>query len=104
MNLVELLRLSPALQNALIIVGALILILAVSFMLRAKVFCQYLRQMTGIDLSPHEVKAMFRRKGRDGVRELLLDRTIRADLAENEPLVPPDIAEVPQLDRGTIHR
>ena len=104
MNLPELLRLSPALQNALISVGALALILVISFMLRAKVFCQYLRQMTGIDLSPREVKEMFRRKGRDGVRELLLDRTIRADLAENEPLVPPDAALPQRLDRETIHR
>lgn len=92
MNLPELLSLSPALQNALTIVGALVFILLISFTLRAKVFCQYLRQMTGIDLSVREVKDTFRRRGRDGVRELLLDRTIRADLAENQPLVPPDTA------------
>jgi len=91
MNLPELLRLSPALVNALTIVVALLLILLISFLLRAKVFCQYLRQMTGIELSPSEVKEAFRRRGRDGVRELLLDRTIRADLEENPPLIPPDV-------------
>ena len=90
MNLPELLRLSPALVNALTIVAALLLILLISFLLRAKVFCQYLHQMTGIELSPSEVKHAFRRRGRDGVRELLLDRTIRADLEENPPLIPPD--------------
>lgn len=91
MNLPELLRLSPALLNALTIVAALLLILLASFLLRAKVFCQYLHQMTGIELSPSEVKEAFRGRGRDGVRELLLDRTIRADLEENPPLIPPDV-------------
>jgi hypothetical protein len=90
LNLPELLRLSPALVNALTIVGALLLILLISFLLRARVFCQYLNQMTGIELSPNEVKEAFRRRGRDGVRELLLDRTIRADLEENPPLIPPE--------------
>jgi hypothetical protein len=90
LNLVELVRTSPALLNALWIVGALVLILLLSFAMRAKVFCQYLKQMTGIDLSPREVKDAFARRGRDGVRELLLDRTIRADLEENPPLIPPE--------------
>jgi hypothetical protein len=90
MNIPEVLRLSPVLVSALWIIGALILILLLSFLMRAKVFCQYLNQMTGIDLSPREVKDAFARRGRDGVRELLLDRTIRADLEENPPLIPPE--------------
>ena len=90
MNVPELLRLSPSLVNALWIVGVLLVILIISFALRAKVFCQYLNQMTGIDLSPSEVKDAFRRRGRDGVRELLLDRTIRADLEDNPSLIPPE--------------
>jgi hypothetical protein len=90
MNLPELLQLSPVLVTALWIVGALVLILFLSFAMRAKVFCQYLHQMTGIELSPGEVKDAFARRGRDGVRELLLDRTIRADLEENPPLIPPE--------------
>ncbi|MEO8217889.1 MAG: hypothetical protein ABI718_12480 [Acidobacteriota bacterium] len=90
MNVAELLSLSPSLVNALWIIGVLVIILLTSFALRAKVFCQYLNQMTGIVLSPAEVKDAFRRRGRDGVRELLLDRTIRADLEDNPSLIPPE--------------
>ena len=90
MNLPEVLRFSPALVSALWIVGVLAFILVLSFLMRARVFCQYLHRMTGIELSPREVKDAFARRGRDGVRELLLDRTIRADLEENPPLIPPE--------------
>jgi len=88
MNFAELLKLSPALANAVIIVIALVGILILSLALRAKVFCQYLGQMTGIELSPAEVREAFRARGRDGVRELLLSKTITADLAENKPSIP----------------
>ena len=88
MNFAELLRMSPALANALVIAFTLAVILAVSLALRARTFCQYLFEMTGIELSPGEVREVYRRKGRDGVRDLLLARTITADLAENAPSIP----------------
>ncbi len=88
MNIGELLKLSPALANALEIVGVLVLLLATSMLLRARIFCQYLNRMTGIELSPGEVRDAFHRRGRDGVRELLLAKTISADLAENAPSIP----------------
>jgi hypothetical protein len=65
----------------------LILILVVSFRSRAKVFCQYLFAMTGIELQPAEVRRVFRENGREGVRELFLDLIIREDLKRG-PLVP----------------
>lgn len=89
MNVQELLANSPALADALKVVAGLVVILLVSLAVRAQVFCQYLRQMTGIELSPSEVRDTFRRRGRDGVRELLLDKTIRADLADGGPVRPP---------------
>lgn len=89
MNFRELLSLSPALVVGLEIVAVLTVILIASLLLRARMFCQYLREMTGIELSPAEVRATFGRKGREGVRELLLDRTIRADLEESSVSIPP---------------
>jgi hypothetical protein len=88
MNFSEILSLSPALANALAIVAVLVVILLLSSLLRAKVFCQYLGQMTGIELKPKEVREAFLRNGRDGVRELLLDKTIRADLADGPTSIP----------------
>lgn len=58
----------------------LLLILIVSFRARAVVFCQYLKKMTGIQLSPSEVKRVYEEKGAEGVRDLFLDLIIREDL------------------------
>lgn len=71
----------------LISAGILLLILIISFRSRAKVFCQYLETMTGISLSPSDVRRVYREKGREGVRELFLDLIIREDLKEG-PLDP----------------
>jgi hypothetical protein len=71
----------------LVFAGLLLLILVVSFRSRAIVFCQYLRAMTGIELKPTEVKRVFKKRGKDGVRELFLDLIIKEDL-KTGPLIP----------------
>lgn len=76
----------------------LLFILIVSFGSRARVFCQYLNYMTGIRLTPREVKLVFRKKGKPGVRELFLDLLIRADLEESPVITPESEAEKPVAD------
>lgn len=74
-----------------IVAIVLTFILVVSFGSRAKVFCQYLKYMTGIKLTPREVKKVFRQGGKPGVRELFLDLLIRADLDDDATLaITPD--------------
>lgn len=69
-------------------------ILVVSFRARAVVFCQYLEQMTGIELQPTEVRRAFQERGQNGVREMFLDLIIREDLKEGPIEVPEEaIAE-----------
>ncbi len=70
-------------------IAVLLFILIVSFLARSRVFCQYLRYMTGIQLTPGEVKKIFRLRGKSGVRELFLDLLIREDLKDS-PLITPD--------------
>ena len=60
----------------------LLLLLVVSFASRPRVFSQYLRTMTGIAVSPGEVRRVYKQRGRAGVRELFLDLLIREDLRE----------------------
>ena len=71
------------------IAASLLLILIISFRSRARVFCQYLHYMTGIRLTPGDVKKVFRERGKAGVRELFLDLLIREDL-EDTPTITPD--------------
>ncbi len=68
-------------------------LLTISFGSRARVFCQYLRLMTGIAVTPREVKKIFKLRGKAGVRELFLDLLIREDLAETPVITP----ETPRL-------
>ncbi len=70
------------------IAGGLLLILIISFRVRARMFCQYLRLMTGINLTPGEVKQIYRIRGREGVRELFLDLMIREDLEDTATITP----------------
>ncbi len=72
----------PSLDWSVPLITAVILaiILIISFRSRARVFCQYLELMTGIALTPQEVKKIFRIRGQAGVRELFLDLLIREDL------------------------
>ncbi len=68
----------------------LLLLLLASFFSRARVFCQYLQHMTGIVLKPTAVRAAFKRHGRAGVRDLLMDLLIKQDLADPSRRVTPD--------------
>lgn len=68
----------------------LLLLLLVSFLSRARVFCQYLQHMTGIQLKPAVVRGAYKRHGRAGVRDLLLDLLIKQDLADPSRRVTPD--------------
>ena len=70
----------------------LLLLLVASFLSRPRVFCQYLRHMTGIQLDPRLVQRTYRRKGRGGVRDLLMDLLIREDLSDPRRVVTPDSA------------
>lgn len=75
-----------------ILIGFTVLLLAllvVSFASRPRVFSQYLRAMTGIAITPREVRRVFKQRGRTGVRELFLDLLIREDLRE-EGVARPD--------------
>ena len=69
---------------ALLLLG----ILFISFRSRAVVFCQYLKKMTGIELSPKEVRRVYAEKGDEGVRELFLDLIIREDLKTTAREIP----------------
>ena len=66
------------------------MILIASFVSRSRVFCQYLKHMTGIELKPAAVRRVFRANGRGGVRDLLLDLLIQEDLADDSRRVTPD--------------
>ncbi|HSM13720.1 MAG TPA: hypothetical protein VLA66_06600 [Thermoanaerobaculia bacterium] len=67
----------------------LLVVLLVSFASRPRVFSQYLRLLTGIRVTPSEIKRVYAERGRAGVRELFLDLLIREDLAE-EGVASPD--------------
>ncbi len=77
--------------GALASVSVLLILLVVSFLSRAKVFCQYLKHMTGIALRPATVRRAYAAGGRGAVRDLLIDLLIQQDLADPErPKVTPD--------------
>lgn len=72
--------------------GILLFILVISFRSRAIVFCQYLKTMTGVELKPRQVSGIFKKQGKDGVREMFLDLIIKQDLSETGPLqIPKDL-------------
>ena len=72
----------------IVFVIVLLVILVISFGSRSRVFCQYLRVMTGIDLTPGEVQTVFKMRGKAGVRELFLDLLIREDLKDAPTITP----------------
>jgi len=76
--------------------GVLLVLLVVSFQSRARVFTQYLRHMTGIRLSPHDVGRIFRERGQGGVRDMFLELIIREDLRDG-PRITPDSPADPHL-------
>ncbi len=89
----EILGLSPITLyqlGAASVVSVLLLLLLASFMSRSRVFCQYLNHMTGIKLKPGTVQALYKRRGRAGVRDHLIDLLIKEDLADPNRVVTPD--------------
>jgi len=66
------------------------MILIASFVSRSRVFCQYLKHMTGIELRPAAVRRVFRSNGRGGVRDLLMDLLIQEDLDDDSRKVTPN--------------
>jgi hypothetical protein len=82
---------APASWTMLGVALALLVLLVVSFRSRAYVFCQYLKAMAGIALKPSDVRAAFKRGGKEGVRELFLDLIIREDLKSGPIPIPEDL-------------
>ncbi len=68
----------------------LLALLVASFVSRSRVFCQYLRHMTGIELKPGVVRKLFQKKGRAGVRDMLIGLLIQEDLGDPDRVVTPD--------------
>lgn len=66
----------------------LLSLLVISFRSRSTVFCQYLKTMTGISLKPADVTHAFKSGGKEGVRDLFLDRIIREDLKQGPAEIP----------------
>lgn len=69
--------------------GTLAFVLVIVMLLRPRIFTSYLKHMTGIALSPKEVSAVYKKRGKAGVRELFLDLIIRED-ARSGPQITPD--------------
>ena len=87
MNLFQITNVAAALPLAFALV--LLVILVISFRSRAVVFCQYLRTMTGIALSPSEVRRVYKESGKSGVRDMFLELIIREDLKDGPIQMPP---------------
>ena len=90
-------------QLTLVVFAAILLvILIISFRSRAVVFCQYLEAMTGVKLSPADVRRVYRSQGKSGVREMFLDLIIREDLRQGPISIPgeeePPDSEAIRLD------
>jgi len=89
-EITDLSRWNLAWLGATAAIVVLLTLLVVSFMSRARVFCQYLRHMTGIALRPGTVRRLYRDKGRGGVRDHLISLLIQEDLADPDRVVTPD--------------
>ena len=83
---------SPGAWALLSACAVLVFLLVISFRSRARVFCQYLKAMTGIELKPVDVTRAFKTGGEEGVRELFLDLIIREDLKHGPTSIPDDVA------------
>jgi hypothetical protein len=84
---------TPKILMQLGAVAAMLVLLALlvaSFLSRARVFCQYLSVMTGIELKPATVRRAYTKLGRGGVRDMLISLLIQEDLADSSRLVTPD--------------
>ena len=84
------LDLSPQVTLILLAVSGMLLVLLIAaMMMRPRVFTQYLEHMTGVKLSPREVAAVFKARGKAGVRDMFLELLIREDLRDG-PRITPD--------------
>lgn len=105
-EIVSLFRIDSIGEIALVAFAIVLLaILIISFRSRPVVFCQYLHAMTGVSLSPAEVRRVYRASGKNGVRELFLDLMIRQDFVETGPVQIPDAkpeSEMKPSAEGTI--
>ena len=84
---------SPSGSVQLVAAAAILILLAllvISFLSRARVFCQYLKHMTGIELRPATVRRVYRKSGRGGDRDMLISLLIQEDLADPDRVVTPD--------------
>jgi hypothetical protein len=93
MNFISSIDFTPSIMLKLGVAAAvlvLLLLLVASFMSRAKVFCQYLKFMTGIELQPRTVNLAYKKLGRGGVRDMLISLLIQEDLADEARIVTPD--------------
>ncbi|MEN8165814.1 MAG: hypothetical protein ABFS37_16915 [Acidobacteriota bacterium] len=85
------------------VVAVLLVVLIISFRSRGRVFCQYLKIMTGIRLDPVKVKMLYKSRGKAGVRDLLIDLIIQKDLADPSRLVTPGSKPKPTIyDSGVF--
>lgn len=87
------LEFSPSVTVKLLGTAGIVILLALllaSFMSRARVFCQYLSHMTGIELKPSTVRRVYKQNGRGGVRDMLISLLIQEDLADPNRIVTPD--------------
>ncbi len=102
-DLASLFRIDTLGEIALIAFAIVLLtILIVSFRSRPVVFCQYLKAMTGVELSPGEVRRVFRESGKNGVRTMFLDLLIRQDFQEEGPVQIPDAPPVAPAETAAI--
>jgi len=76
-------------MGSLLVVIFLLGMLIISFRSRGRVFCQYLKHMTGIELKPGRVNALYKQRGKAGVRDLLIDLIIQEDLDDPDQQVTP---------------
>ncbi len=80
----------------------LLLLLVISFRSRARVFCQYLKHMAGVDLDSSVVQKAYKANGRGGVRDLLIDLMIQEDLADPSRQVLPGGKPKPSIYEANI--
>jgi hypothetical protein len=90
--------LSPQLNTFLVAsCGVLLVLLVVSFLSRPRVFTQYLRAMTGIQLSARDVGRVYKQRGKAGVRDMFLELIIREDVKSGPRITPDSIPDTELL-------
>jgi hypothetical protein len=90
--------LSPQLNTFLVAsCGVLLVLLVVSFLSRPRVFTQYLRAMTGIQLSARDVARVYKQRGKAGVRDMFLELIIREDVKSGPRITPDSIPDTELL-------